>query len=59
VKYFKDKKLLFNWTDEILSLSDNKFIRKIGKSVLYCEDGKVNLKTVIKKTRPIVSNKKG
>ena len=57
IKYFKDKKLLFTWTDTIISLIDRKFIRKIGKSILHYENGELSLYSIIKKTKPIKVNK--
>jgi len=54
IKYIKDEKVLFTWTDEIVS--GNRFIRKIGKSILYYENGELYLYTIVKKTKAI--NKK-
>jgi hypothetical protein len=55
IKYIKNDKVLFNWTDEILD-NNNRFVRKIGKSILYYENGELYLYTIVKKTKAI--NKK-
>jgi len=57
IKYFKNNKLLFSWTDTIVSLEDKKFIRGIGKSIIHYEDGEISLYTTIKKTSPMVPKK--
>jgi hypothetical protein len=57
IKYFKDKRLLFTWTDTILSFELGKFIRKIGKSVLHYENKNLILSTKVKKTRAMVNKK--
>src|SRR6266540_3353255 len=54
IKYIKDDKILFTWTDEVID--GNRFVRKIGKSILYYENGDLYLYTVVKKTKAI--NKK-
>jgi hypothetical protein len=54
IRYIKNNKLLFSWTDTILSLEEKKFIRKIGKSIIHYEDGEISLYTTIKKTSPMV-----
>jgi len=38
-------------------MSENKFIRRIGKSILHYENGEISLHTTIKKTKPIVPKK--
>ena len=59
VKYFKDNNLLFTWTDTIECFTKKKFIRRIGKSILYYEDGDLTLYTIIKKTRAMLPKKIG
>jgi hypothetical protein len=54
IKYFKDKKLLFIWTDTITSLVNKEFTRRIGKSILNYENNELVLYSVVKKTRPII-----
>jgi len=57
IRYIKNNKLLFSWTDTIVSLEDKKFIRRIGKSIIHYEDGEISLYTTIKKTSPMVPKK--
>jgi len=57
IKYFKNNNLLFTWSDTIISLSENKIIRRIGKSIIHYEDGELSLYTTVKKTRPIEPKK--
>ena len=48
IQYYKNGELLFSWKDKILS--DNKFIRFIGKSIIHFEDGEVSIFKILKKT---------
>lgn len=57
IRYIKNNNLLFSWTDTIVSLEENKFIRRIGKSIFHYEDGEISLHTTIKKTSPMVPKK--
>jgi len=57
IKYFKNNNLLFTWTDTIDSLSENKFTRRIGKSILHYENSDLILYTTIKKSSPIIPKK--
>jgi len=57
IRYIKNNKLLFNWTDTIVSLQDKNFIREIGKSIIHYKDGEISLFARIKPTRPMVAKK--
>jgi hypothetical protein len=48
ITYIKNDNILFIWKDKILS--DNKFIRFIGKSTIHSEDGEANLTKIERKT---------
>lgn len=55
VEYYKNFNLLFNWTDTLIS--DNYFIRSIGKSIYHFDHKEMILIKTVKKTRPINKTK--
>jgi len=55
IKYFKNGKLLYEWTDHIKE--DGSLIREIGKTTLFCKDGEIIWTKVLKVTKPISKKK--
>jgi len=51
IKYFKNGNLLFEWKDTIVS--EFKFIREIGKSIIHYENSEKVLLMIVKQTKAI------
>jgi len=57
VQYFKNNRLMYTWTDNIINREKNIFKRHLGKSVYHYQNNNLICITVQKKTRPINSIK--
>lgn len=53
INYIKKGEILFSWKDKVIS--DNKFIRYIGKSIIHFDNGEISIFKVLKKTTGITN----
>jgi hypothetical protein len=55
IKFFKNGKLLYEWTDHLKE--DNSLIREIGKTTIFWKEGEIIWTKVLKVTKPISKKK--